>query len=340
MIVLKSLLLAAHLLVMNIAAAGPLAAVVIQFCGTGQHDDLRRLGRKIAASSLACLFIGLVIGLLSGVVMWQTGEDRFFQALARFPSKIFFGVWELAFYVLCMGIYIAWWFRPPKSLVPNLLFALVGLAAASNMLLQFHALMTAIAHIAATEPIGEDIGPGAFRELIFTPHLMSRWLHIWMASFATTGLFVSWYALRVASNELGEQEDDNTAGDPLQSAVACGGRVALAATLLQIPLGMWLLLNSPQAEQSRLMGGDWLATGLFLASLIAAIALMHQLAAIALGSGDSRNIKIASVTLVLTILFMSATLLLARGDAFRPTNRGDDLPQANQVGATPSGQRT
>ena len=93
--------------------------------------------------------------------------------------------------------------------------------------------------------------------------------------------------------------------------------MALAATLAQLPLGMWVLMTSPQSEQARLMGGNLAATVLFLASLMAALALLHQLAPLALGSGTRQNANLAWLLLIATIVLMSGVLLLGRGNAFR-----------------------
>ena len=311
MVLLQAIVLAAHLLLMNIAASGPLASVIIQFARKDDEQATRRLGQKVAGASLACFLLGAVFGVLGGWLMWLGGEARYFESLGRFPSKIFFGLWELGFYVLCLGAYIGWWkLRPPKSTGGNIALALVGLAAATNLLWHFPSLMTAVAHVAATEPAGEAYDASAFRTLMFSAPVMSRWLHVWMASFATTGLFVSWYAHRL------QRERENTP-NVLQRASAWGGRTALVVTLCQLPIGMWLLVSSRQVEQDRLMGGELLPALFLLTSVVLALALMHQLAAIALSGGAPRNVTIAALLLVATITLMSATLLLARGDAFR-----------------------
>ncbi len=55
------------------------------------------------------------------------------------------------------------------------------------------------------------------------------------------------------------------------------------------------------------MGGDLLATGLFLASIGLALALLHQLAAIVLGDVNARHIRRAVVALVALMLLMVGT---------------------------------
>ena len=91
MLVLQILLLAAHLLSMNVAAVGPLAAVILQWLSSGR-DEIRRLGQRIAEWSLVCMLVGVAFGLANGGIMLVSSEDRYFQALERLPSKIYFGI--------------------------------------------------------------------------------------------------------------------------------------------------------------------------------------------------------------------------------------------------------
>ena len=76
------------------------------------------------------------------------------------------------------------------------------------------------------------------------------------------------------------------------------------------------------------MGGEWLPTLCLLTSVLLALALMHQLATIAMTGGSPRNVKLAALLLVGTITLMSATLVLARGDAFSRSALPPKLPRA------------
>ncbi len=311
MIFVQTILLAAHLLAMNVAASGPLACIAVQWVRFRDRTIGDQLGRRLAHWSLGCFGLGAVIGLANGWLLWIGGNAEYFAALERLPSKIYFGLWELAFYVLCMVIYIAWWkWLPPRSAAGRIGHAIVALAAASNLLWHFPALMTAIAHLAATSPEGETINAAGFRELIFQAELASRWLHVWIASFATCALLTSWLAhAELARRPLASDDRDAAS---LNGVVTWGGRIALLATLSQVPLGMWVLLSSGNAEQARLMGGNIWATGLLVTSILTALALMHQLAAIALGNATARNLRLALLLLSLTITAMSATLVISR----------------------------
>ncbi len=173
--------------------------------------------------------------------------------------------------------------------------------------------MTSLAHLAAAAPTGEAIDAAGFRHLIFTPEIMSRCVHIWLAGVATVGILIAWLSVR---KNIESSEQPSAA-----RLTVFGGRLALAATLLQLPVGMWLLMQSPAGEQSRLMGGSLLPTALLVASIIAALALLHQLAAIALGGGERSHVRWSAALLIVTVLMMSATLRLSRGNAWSATCR-------------------
>ncbi len=96
------------------------------------------------------------------------------------------------------------------------------------------------------------------------------------------------------------------------AAAVVGGRIALASTLLQIPLGIWALTTLPSPQQDRVLGGNATCTLLLGSSVLASFALLHQLAMLALG--DARRNRLIATTILMTgiILLMTATLQLAR----------------------------
>lgn len=329
MIVLQTVLLSVHLLAMNVAAAGPLLCVAVQWIAYRSKSELHaRIGLQLAGASLASIFLGIGAGLASGWVFWVGGAASYFSAVERLRPRVTNGVWELVFYAVCLTVYILWWRSwPPRRVVGQICLAMVGLAAGTNLLWHFPSLMTAIAHLAAGAVEGAVLAGADYRELIFRAEVTSRWLHVWLASFATAGLLLAWLADRAASKSTsiphgGETPDavprsngDDSAGPQATRPLVLGGaRTALAATLLQLPVGMWLLLSSPAGEQSRLMGGDLLATCLFLAAMVTVLLLLHQLAAVAMGGAAPRSIPTAGLLLILTVLLMSAALILGRSD--------------------------
>ena len=82
----------------------------------------------------------------------------------------------------------------------------------------------------------------------------------------------------------------------------------MAPTLLQLPVGVWVLLALPEPIKGALMGGDLPASGLLGIAIFAALGLMHQLSAVALGDTGRKSLLQAMGMMVLVVFLMSATL--------------------------------
>ena len=78
--------------------------------------------------------------------------------------------------------------------------------------------------------------------------------------------------------------------------------------MLQIAAGVWVLLAMSSAMQSRLLGEDWVATGLFATSIIAALGLMHFLSIISLGGTSRSAVYRTAIVLAIVVFLMVATL--------------------------------
>jgi len=98
---------------------------------------------------------------------------------------------------------------------------------------------------------------------------------------------------------------------------AWGAWLALVPTLLQLPVGLWVLLQLPLAERDALLGSDLYATGLFALALLAALRLMHQLAAVALGDTERKQIvgSLSTMALVVALMVAAWTRSQAPADA-------------------------
>jgi hypothetical protein len=305
--ILQSVMLGLHLVCVNLASAGPLLCPLLQWRSSGD-DALARVGRRLVAWSLVAFFVGGAVGLLHGWMWWKSAPDRLAGALERLSSKVHFGLWELAFYVACMAIYWAWWkFSPPRRVAAKLAHALLAFMAATNLLWHFPPLMTILVHTAANAPTGDAITSSEFRSLMFSATILPRCVHVWLASLAVAGISLA----LLAALERRKNLSDSPA---LERATRTGGHIALIATLLQALVGAWVLFASPSLEQSRLMGGNIWATLLLLASVAAALWLMHLLATIAMGEIELKQLFTAAAIMTLVIFTMSATLMLARGN--------------------------
>ncbi len=123
--------------------------------------------------------------------------------------------------------------------------------------------------------------------LIFEPRILSMWTHHTLAGFAAAGV----WTMVVARGRS-------------PSGVAWGARIALIATLAQIPIGLWVLLALP--ENDVLLGGDATTTGLLAAGIAVALALLHHLAAAAMGDTHRATVWRCVALLLTVMLLMNA----------------------------------
>ena len=309
--VLLAPLLAVHLVLVNLAMAGPLVSIALRRRATRQHDELAgRVGRSMAKLALGSLAAGAVLGGVLLALMWAAGEQRYFAALAAIePSRFFFAAIELLFYAGCMAAVAMRWDHRPRS---GLLLGALSLLAATDLMFHFPPLFTVIATVARrTELHGTTVDRATYYRLLTDGEVLARIVHVWLASTAVSGLATSLLARRRAPAAAAEPTVDERA-----RLVSWGARVSLIATLLQLPTGLWLLMTLPPVDVARLMGGDPWASALFAASILGVVYLIQNLAAIALGDVAREHTRRATVTMGAVILLMVLVLeLLEAGPA-------------------------
>ena len=109
-----------------------------------------------------------------------------------------------------------------------------------------------------------------------------------------------------------------------------GGRWALAASLLQLPIGLWTLFAMPADVQSRLMGNEAPATLLFLIAMLAALWLMRELAVVSLG-----EVTRASLVRAIGAMLVVVGLMTVMQQQLRPATATEVFPAASgQAGRT------
>lgn len=291
------LLLAGHLLCMNVSSAGPL--LCIWLVRRKATPDSVITGKRFAIWTIWLLLIGILLGLALGVVSYWSGDQKLYSALPYFRRKIVFGIIELGCSLGWMTGYCLWirW-RPPATALTRTLHAGLAVLSATNLLYHFPPLLTVMTKVAGGEmTVTEDVGAAAFRQLAFTPNVLAHSLHFWLASFAVSGVFLFWIARPVSE---------------YYRLCMTGARVAFAATALQLPAGLWLMFTTPPADQSKLVGGNAIASGLFLTSMISAFYLVQNLAALAFGDEDQKLPRRSALLLLATVVLMSGTLHLLR----------------------------
>jgi hypothetical protein len=308
---LITLLLAAHLLATNVAGAAPLVCIWLHRREMRGGDAVAgNVGRRLAADAITLFAVGMLLGVALLGVLWVQGDSRYLHALAQVPlRKYWFALAELVFSLACMGGYLFLWERARNQ--PNW-HALLGVLAASNTLYHFPPLMIVLSVVSVRIELSQLVlDAPAFRKLLVEPEVISRAAHVWLASLAVSGIAVMGLSLRP-----GKLAEHAVAA----ARVAAGGaRLALVATLLQLPLGIWVLLTLEGPARNNLMGEDLLGTGLLLISILASLGLMHALATVALGEVSRQSIVRCMLLLVLVVGLMTGVLRRIRhGEAPSP----------------------
>jgi hypothetical protein len=293
-------LLAGHLAAMGLAAVGPVVAAAL---GVKAQDDAGWLldsARRMARWSLGAL----IAGALLGGALLLPNDAGLRAALGRFPTSAYaFGGAELVFSALCIGLQLAALRRPRRGLA-----WLLAIVTSTNLLYHFPPLMAVLGKLVvdpswAAEEVLER------RDLLrlwIRPEILARWVHFTLASIAVAtiaGLVVA-----------GRHVDDATSAAAVRPWRRLAG-AALAASVLQLPTGLWLLVVGDGRSQAAMMGEDLVATASFGGAVIAALALLHTLAAVALGETSRTVRRRAAWLLAAVVLLMSVTLRYSRGEA-------------------------
>jgi hypothetical protein len=184
---------------------------------------------------------------------------------------------------------------------------LLAIAAGTNLLYHFPALFTVLAMMFEQR---ETLYRMSYRMLdrqmyfrfLLTSNALARVTHVLLASFAVAGLSLSW---------IGARQTNESTSNTSRSVAAIGGRLALAASLLQFPVGVWVLLALPEGQSHRIMSTG--AILIFGTAIVAALGLLHQLAIVALGDATRRRLSLATLLMVLVVILMTATLQVSRG---------------------------
>jgi hypothetical protein len=304
------LVLATHLLAMNIASAGPLVALWMVRGRRGENADRRQLAVRVARLSLQALVVGALLG---GWAIMASGEGLR-AALGRFPASAYwFGLSELIFSAIC----IAGLARGVDRRWPFWANVVLALASASNLLYHFPPWMAVIGEL-AVDPnwaSGRLLDHRSLLALCKQPEIAATWLHFVLASFAAAAIAALW---------ISRQGDDESSTRGL-------GLWALVATACQIPAGVWMVVSRNDAVRDALLGGQWFATLLFAAGVLAALALLQVLLAVVLGEGEWA-VRRATFLLVIVTLLMTATLRHSRGTSQRKKN-SPDLARSGLLGA-------
>lgn len=297
----------------DVAAIGPFFCIGLAWIERRHRNiEAGEMGRRLATWCMILLGVGIGLGLVMAAILWLNGDDRFFAGLQRIPQRrLGFGVAELVFYLLCMLAYRGLW-RAPRC--PAWLHSLFGLAAGTNLLYHFPVLFTVIRLAGSGRSLPQTAsGHVDVVHAMLLPESLARLAHHVAAAVVVSGVFVLWL-----TNRPPRRAAD---GKSSRRLGAWAARIALAAALLQVPLGGYLLMQIPTAIRNELLGRDLAATALLAVGVVAAIGLMHHLATAAWGEATTREIARSTLLVALVMLMMVAAERRARQVAEPPVHR-------------------
>jgi hypothetical protein len=297
---------ALHVVAVHVAAAGPLLSIACEWRAARSGDrQAGTAGRRLAMASLLLLLIGMALGGVLLVILWRS-DPTYWATLGRVPRYRWWSFGgELVFYFVCMVPYVLLWERASRQ---RWWHRLLAVFAATNLLYHFPPFFTMLSMMSSRgELASASLDRTLYFDLLTDVEVLSRVVHHWLASFATTGVAL----MLVATRRGAEVHEDDVDGSAL-----VGARVALVATILQLPAGIWVLAAMPQNGRTQLLGGEVLESVLFGGAIFATVLLLGQLGAASLGDASrGRAMKCAALSLVVVLLMSGVLHQVALSDA-------------------------
>jgi hypothetical protein len=295
---LTTILLAVHLLAMNVASAGPLVCIWLGWRPRKFGELRSRLGHTMAWFCVRALVVGMVTG---GLLLAIIPGSNLWPALRRFPASAYwFAGAELMFALVCMVcLAVAW------NTLSRWWLALLAFASATNLLYHFPPLMAVIGRLVANAEwtAAPIIDRPTLLTLMARAEILALACHFGMSSFAVAAALVLHLISRGSANE---------SPDEIQPIGRGAAVIALCTSLLQVPIGIWLLASLPSTSRTALLGNNIWASFAFVAALVTTIKLMQQLVTIVLGETDEKILRQIILLICGIVLFMTVSLRLSR----------------------------
>jgi len=297
--IVLSVLLAAHLLCVNVASGGPIVGAWLDWLGTRGDDAAAKAAAYLARWSVLGLVLGAVLGLAIGWMKWNAEYRGLWLGPLSYKMR-----WALVEAAFSLFLLLGWWFWLPAKAGGSgramIIRGLLAMLAATNLLYHFPVLFSVAAKLADTgETSGAVINGAAFRRLMIGGETPALAVHIVLASVAMAGILLCGLSLRWM------RRGDSVAAE---RAARWGARWALATSLAQLPVGVWLLLALPTAAQSRLMGESTTGVILFVLAILMALWLINELVHLSSGETSRPRLIRAMTAMMITVVLMSALL--------------------------------
>lgn len=298
--VLSTCLLAAHLLTVNVASGGPFVCIWLAYRAIRGDQAADVAGRRLARCSLDALALGVLLGVALVGLLWWSEQSSFLAALGKIaPRRLAFGGLELLVYYALMAWYVASWGRWRRA---AWFHSLIALAAGTNLVYHFPTMFTVVALL-------EERGARAAAERSFVAWLADAELGARVAHYGLASLAVTGAALMAAARGSSQLSDGEA-----ERATRWGAHLILWPTLIQLPVGLYVLLMLTEPARDALLGADLWGTAMFALGLLAVLGLLQQLATAMLG-----RIRPADCAMTISLVVLIVLLMVgARGRARLP----------------------
>lgn len=300
---LDIVVLAVHLLCVNLACGGPMVAAWLDWRGVRGDGAAAALAVRLGRAALHALAVGAVLGIVVAWLKWDANYRALWNGPLRY--KLHWGAVEGLFSAFLL---VGWCSLLPKQAGGKrwaaIVRSLVAVVAASNLLYHVPFLMSVAARLHRSgEVTGEVLRGAAFRRIMLEGQTPALVVHVALASVAVAGVAL----LMIASRRQSDGSETDTA-----RLVRYGAWWALVPSLAQLPVGLWVLSVLPADVQAQIMGNSTVGIIVFLAALGAALWLLSTLANLALGEISPSLVRKAALAMFVTVVLMSAVQHLAR----------------------------
>lgn len=303
-----------HLLAVYVATAAPLVCLWLGWRETHAQDKAAALvGRRMAIGVLVLFLMGAALGFVTlGLILWR-GPVEYANGLTSLkPSRYWYGAVELLFSFACYAGYTWLWDAPlTRSAGRRFLARLLVILGSTNLMYHFPTMFVVTGMLSTR--------PEAWQSYADFVHVMleresgARILHHVLAMFIAAGVYMMGVSRRLTRDGLAPEDASRIA--------QWGGRLAAVAIFCEVPAGIYLLSQVKSPTRADLFGSDLYAMALFIAGIVAALGLMHQVAAAALGETSRQAIGRAMILLFVVVLLMSATQHRTRRLRYDAINR-------------------
>ncbi|BBD08869.1 hypothetical protein [Desulfovibrio ferrophilus] len=301
---LLSLTFVVHILLVNIALGGALAALSATWC---KHECTEPVGKDISVKLPTIIALAVNFGV-APLLFLQTLYGHLF-----YVSDILMGWWWLVVpFLIIVAYYAAYLFD----------FQFDGLGSLRGLVIGFCALILLLVGFLFSNNISLLGNPVQWPQYFTAeggtflnfgdPTLIPRYLHFVLASLAVGGLVTALHWQRPSKQ-----------AEPLAEwYVDQGMKWFFRGTVAQLVVGPWFLLGFGHDVILQFMGHSGLATALFLASLMGALMCLH--------AGFFKQPRQGAFYLVCTVATMTGVREFARIGTMDPYFKATSLEVTGQ----------